>query len=195
MYKPAEDSFLLAEQIKLYLAGFSKRELSGLNVLDMGAGSGIQANICIDSGVLKNNILNVDIDKEAIESLKSKKYNAVQSNLFSEIKGIFNLIIFNPPYLPEVKHDKKKDTTGGKTGDETIFKFLKQAKSHLKKNGVILLLTSSFTPMKRINKLIKKLNMKKKKLAEKNIFFEKLFVFSISFLSNEPEQVQSQLKQ
>ncbi|MBU0957972.1 MAG: methyltransferase [Nanoarchaeota archaeon] len=179
MYNPAEDSFLLSEQIKLYLSKFSKPQLSSIHVLDMGSGSGIQAKTCIKSGISKKNILCSDIDSEVIKHLKSKKLITIKSNLFKNIKQKFDLIIFNPPYLPESEHDKQKDTTGGKQGDETIIKFLKQAKSHLEKKGKILLLTSSFTPMKKINQLIKKLNYKKIKLTEKNIFFEKLYVWEI----------------
>ena len=143
----------------------------------MGSGSGIQAETCLKLGFKK--VLCADIDKESLEFLKNQKLKTKKSNLFSNIKSKFDLIIFNPPYLPEDKFDKQKDTTGGKKGDETILRFLKQAKNHLKKDGKILLVLSSFTPKTKINQAIRQNKYKKIKLAEKNIFFEKLFVYEI----------------
>ncbi len=143
----------------------------------MGAGTGIQAETCINLGF--NNVLAADIDKEAVNFIKNKlKIKSIESNLFEKVKAKFDLIIFNPPYLPESKHDKKKDTTGGKLGDETIIKFLNQVKNHLTKEGDILLLLSSYTPRERINKIIKS-SYKAKKLAEKKLFFEKFEVLLI----------------
>jgi len=173
MYHPAEDSFILSESIKKYL----EKKGKSFKILDMGTGSGIQAETCKSLGF--NNILAADIDSASLEYVKNKvKVKTIKSNLFSKIKNKFDLILFNPPYLPEHEHDKEKDTSGGKKGDETIIKFLNQAKSHLTKDGEILLLSSSLTPNKEINKIIKKY-YKKKKLSEKKLFFEILEVWKI----------------
>jgi hypothetical protein len=61
--------------------------------------------------------------------------------------------------------------------DETIINFLQQAPSHLNKHGKILLLLSSMTPRKRINKILK--NYKHKKIADEKLFFETLEVFEL----------------
>ena len=143
----------------------------------MGSGSGIQAKTCRESGF--NNILTADITAEAVKFLKFKGFNAIKSDLFSNInkKQKFNLIIFNPPYLPENKYDKEKDTTAGKKGYEIIVMSLKQAKSHLEKNGKILLLISSLSKPDIIRKQAKKFGYKIKLLNQTNLFFEKLFVY------------------
>lgn len=172
IYEPSEDSFLLAEQVKKYA--------KGKNCLDMGSGSGILAERALLSGA--KSVLAVDIDKKSVKLLSSKKITAIQSDLFEKVSEKFDLIICNPPYLPQDSREDKESqliTTGGKEGDEFILNFIKQAKSHLEKNGKILLLTSSLTPMKRINSLLKKLNMTKKKLVEQPLFMEKLFVYMI----------------
>jgi len=170
-----EDSYFLSEVLKSYLKNKLKTKLK---ILDMGSGTGIQAETCKNLGF--KDILAVDIDTESVKFIKKKGINSIQSNLFSKInkKEKFNLIIFNAPYLPEDKHDKGKDTTGGKNGDETIIKFLTQAKSHLNKEGEIILLLSSLTPRKKIGQIIKK-SYKKEVLAEKTIFFEKLEIWKI----------------
>lgn len=174
MYQPREDSFFLSGQLKNHLR---KEKNKKLKILDMGCGSGIQAETAKAFGF--KNILCADIEEESVKHAKKLSFKAKKSNLFEKIKSKFDLIIFNPPYLPEHKFDKKKDTTGGKLGDETLLAFLKQAKSHLNSGGKILLLLSSFTPKTRINNLIKK-SYKKKLIAKQNMFFEKLEVWLLS---------------
>jgi len=172
MYPPKEDSFFLSEELKKHLKSKNKK----IKILDMGTGSGIQAETCFGLGF--KNILCCDIDRESITHAKKLGFKAIKSNLFNSIKTRFDLIIFNPPYLPEHKYDREKDTTGGKSGDETILRFLKQAKKHLNKNGEILLLISSLTPTDRIAEELEKYNHKI--IAEKNIFFEKLKILLLS---------------
>lgn len=151
-----------------------------IKILDMGTGSGIQAQTCKDLGF--NSILTVDINPEAVKPLKSKNFKSIKSDLFSKInkKQKFSLIIFNPPYLPENKYDKEKDTTAGKKGYELIIKFLKQAKFHLETDGKILLIISSFSKPNIIKKQAKELRYKIKILNQKSLFFERLFVLELT---------------
>ena len=179
MYPPKEDSYFLAEVLSAYLRKLSKAEKEKLTALDLGCGSGIQAET-LSKFIKKQNILCSDIDKEALKFVKNKKFKAINSNLFSKIKSKFNLIVFNPPYLPQDTYDKEKDTTGGKKGDETILKFLQQAGKHLKTKGKIFLLFSSLTPKTRIMNEIKKQNLIIEKTYEKKLFFEQLYIAIIS---------------
>lgn len=166
IYEPAEDSFLLQKYVKKYAKD---------KVLDMGTGSGIQALASLEK---TKDVLAVDINPSAVGQLKKKGIKAKVSDLFSNVKGKFDLIIFNPPYLPEDKReprDSSISTTGGKKGYETIEKFLKQAKKFLKKDGKILLVFSSLTG--NIEKLFSKYSYGFKKLEEKKLFFEKIYVY------------------
>jgi release factor glutamine methyltransferase len=178
VYPPSEDSYLLEAEVKKYLSNI--KDKSEFKVLDMGSGSGIQAKACIASGIKRKNIIAADIDRETIEELKKQKIPARKSNLFSNInkEKKFNLIIFNTPYLPEDKYDKKADTTGGKKGNEVTIKFLRKAKNYLVKEGVILLLFSSLSKPEQILAYAKKRNYKSEKLAEKNVgMMESLWVY------------------
>lgn len=166
IYEPAEDSFLLQKYVRKYAEG---------KVLDVGTGSGIQAITALEK---TKDVLAVDINPEAVKLLKEKGIKAKVSNLFSNVKGKFNLIIFNPPYLPEDKREPKDSataTTGGKKGYELIEKFLKQAKSFLEKEGRILMVCSSLTGD--VEKLFKKYGYKSKRLEEEKYFFEKIYVY------------------
>ena len=178
VYPPSEDSYLLETEVKNFLKEI--KDKSEFKVLDMGSGSGIQAKAAIASGVKRKNIIAADIDKETVEKLKEQKIPTRKSNLFSNInkEKRFNLIIFNAPYLPADKYDKKPDTTAGKTGNEIILKFLRKAKSHLAKDGIILLLFSSLSKPEKIINYSKKRNYNSEKLAEKNVgMMETLFVY------------------
>ncbi len=168
IYEAREDSFLL----KKYVNKYAKNK-----VLDLGCGSGI---LSLEALKKTNNVLGVDINKKAVEYCKKLKINAKYSNLFSNVKGKFDLIIFNPPYLPYDKNEDKNTrimVCGGKKGYEVIERFLKQAKKHLNKNGKILLLFSSLTG--NVDKILKKYGYKFKLLEEKELFFEKLYVYLI----------------
>lgn len=172
IYQPRDDSYLLEEQVKKYSR--NKR------VLDIGSGSGILALAASSSHA--SSVLASDIDKEALDNIHIKGIKKVHSDLFNNIEGKFDLIFFNPPYLPLDKRepaDSRLATTGGKKGDEVILRFLKQAKSHLTNNGLILLLVSSLTPRNKINELLSRLNLKHEILSSKSFFFETLEVWKI----------------
>lgn len=172
IYEPAEDSYLLESIISKYVKNKS--------VIEIGAGSGILSKKAKEQ--CAKSIVAVDINPDSIKLLKKEKIKAIKSNLFNKVKGNFDLIICNPPYLPEDKREDKDSkiiTTGGKKGDEFILKFLNQSVKHLSKNGIILLLVSSLTPKKRIVTLLKKLKLKKTTIATKKLFFEILEVWEI----------------
>jgi release factor glutamine methyltransferase len=180
IYPPSEDSYLLTEEVKKFIVSLKEEQKNNFKVLDMGSGSGIQAKTCLKEGIKKENILAADINKEAIKELKKQNLKSIKSNLFEKIKKAskFNLIVFNAPYLPEDKYDKEADTTAGKSGNEIIIEFLKQAKKYLEKEGIILLLFSSLSKPKEILSYAKKQGYKSKLLATKSVgMFETLFVY------------------
>ena len=166
IYEPAEDSFLLKKQLKNFIK-------KGMKVLDVGTGSGIQA---IEAKKLGADVLASDINPECLKL----EVETVQSDLFENIAEKFDIIIFNPPYLPEEPlepEDSKLSTTGGKRGNEILIRFLGQARAHLNPNGKILIVFSSLTPDMDI--ILEELNYKFKKLDEEKIDFEKLYVYLI----------------
>ena len=173
IYEPSDDSYLLKETLEKNIPIMVNKN-PNLKFLEIGCGSGIQLETALNLGMKKENIFSCDIHQIAVKKCKNLGLNCVKSDLFEKIKGKFDLIIFNPPYLPENKFDKEKDTTGGKKGSEVINKFLIQSKNHLNSKGKILILTSSLT------KGINWLNFKKKLLAKQKLFFEELYVYGLS---------------
>jgi release factor glutamine methyltransferase len=175
IYPPAEDSFLISSVIKNKIPELILKN-KNLKILEVGAGSGFQLEVLLNSKIKKQNIFACDINSNAVIHCKKLGFNCIQSNLFERVNGKYDLIIFNPPYLPEDKREDKESklaTTGGKKGGEIINEFLKQAKNHLAVGGRIFLLTSSLT------KGIKWDGWKKKILLKQKLFFEELYVWEL----------------
>ncbi|MFC1686211.1 HemK2/MTQ2 family protein methyltransferase [Nanoarchaeota archaeon] len=173
MYLPREDSEMLAEEVNKYAKG---------KVLDLGTGSGIQALSAAKSDRVKE-VLAVDIDGEAIAychaEINNPKITFQVSDLFSTVKGKFDVIVFNPPYLPKDKGIDDLALYGGKKGSELIEKFFDKADEHLKQDGFILLLFSSHTNKDKVDKIIRERMYKVKLLNRKHIFFEDLYVYLV----------------
>ena len=169
IYEPREDSLLLQKYVAQYAKG---------SVLDMGTGSGIQAETALQK---TNDVLAADIDKEVISHIKKKNISVVHSDLFSKIqKKKFDLIIFNPPYLPADKREKFEDSvalTGGKYGYEILERFFSQAKLYLKDEGKVLIVFSTITGD--IEFILNKYGYSFKKLDEQSFFFERIFVYLV----------------
>lgn len=165
-YEPAEDSALLEKHVK---------NLSHGKVLDIGTGSGIQAFAAKNAKTVTAS----DIDPNCKASFANSKIKFVQSDLFSNIKGKFDTIIFNPPYLPEDPRVKDITLDGGKKGHELIGRFLSQVNSHLKPEGIILMVISSLTGREKVEKLVAARMLEYAELEKQRIFFEDLHVWLI----------------
>lgn len=145
VYQPREDSRLLAKHVL-------ERDLQGLKCLDMGTGTGIIAEKMVASGA--EQVTAVDVNPEAVEEASQKtqgldNVEVKSSDLFENIEGEFDLIAFNPPYLPGDKLDEDLDGReiwrGGDSGEEFTEEFLNTAEKYLRENGEILFIISSLS--------------------------------------------------
>ncbi len=142
VYYPEEDSLLFAELLE-------NTDLQSKSCLEIGCGSGLLSIIMAKGGA---NVTAVDISEKAVETTKKNAQlnhvhiNAVQSDLFHNIHGLFDLIVFNAPYIP-VDLDSEKESLQWAAGKnaELIDRFVNDACKHLTKSGRILLLVSSIT--------------------------------------------------
>ena len=170
VYEPAEDSYLLIKALEV--KGNEK-------ILDMGTGCGIIALHLAKKGC---KVVAVDINEKAVENAKKNakanglKIDFRKSNLFEAINEKFDLIVFNPPYLPTKGEDLAWD--GGKDGIEIIKKFLEEAKNYLEKDGMIYIVLSSLCNIEKLKKLFEK-KYKFEEVLKQNFFFEKLYVYRL----------------
>ena len=168
VYRPAEDSYLLARHVALLVSG---------NVLDMGTGSGIQAVTAAMKPEVES-VLAVDINPEALREAEKRsddagvsgKLSFLHSDLFAEVKGRYDWIIFNSPYLPS---EGEADELAWAGGAGLIERFLTEARDHLQPEGSILLIYSSLSEPDLSGYEIKL-------LEETVLFFEKLYCVRLS---------------
>ncbi len=173
MYDPSEDSYLLQEEIVKYC---QNKVIN--NALDVGTGTGIQAETL---GKYAKSVLAVDIDEGSLKKARVKdNVELRQSDLFSNIEKdeLFDLIVFNPPYLPDDGGVEDKELIGGEKGVETTVEFLNQAEKHLKKDGCILFVASTRSDL---DFLEKNTSFFLEIVRELPLFFEKLYVYKAYF--------------
>ena len=141
---PRPETEMLVDHIK---NNFSNLE----NVLDLGTGSGCIA-IEISKLFESATILGSDVCEKALKVAKknnnqsNNKVNFIKSNWFSDIEGQFDLIISNPPYIPEgtkleasTLFEPKVALFSEETGLKDLKKIISEAINYLKINGALIL--------------------------------------------------------
>lgn len=123
---------------KIISKDFNANEMK--DILDVGCGSGL-ISIFISKLLPKAKIDASDINAFAIKSLiknneaNNTQVNAFVSDMFSNIDKKYDLIISNPPF---------HQGAGVKQLLEPTKKMIKEASSHLTKNGFMLIVANSF---------------------------------------------------
>jgi release factor glutamine methyltransferase len=173
MYKPNLDSFLLIDSIKNYL---------GDSALEIGTGSGIVSEFLLR---YFRNVVATDIDFKSLLYCKTNtnsKITLICCDATIAISGKFDLIVSNPPYLP---NDPFYDRTihGGITGIEKTIHFIESGIKNLKKNGYIILIVSSLSDTWKMDKFICKKKLNKKIINKKKLFSETLYVYELSLIN------------
>ena len=172
VYEPCEDSFLLADAA---LAEIKDTD----SVLEVGCGSGII------SAVIKANtkagIVAVDISPHAVKCTRDNGVDVIRGNLLSCIKGKFDVIVFNPPYLPTEDGEREEGwmnaaLDGGHDGRQVIYRFLDEAEFHLVNHGKIIMLVSSHTGIEEVKSRMLSLNYSVEEVAQDKLMFEQLVV-------------------
>ncbi|MDP6293400.1 MAG: methyltransferase [Candidatus Woesearchaeota archaeon] len=165
MYEPQEDSYLLAKYVKKLAKG---------KVLDIGTGSGIQAKAAVKSGTTVT-----AIDRFKQKPFTHTKIQYKQSNLFSNVRGKYDTLVCNPPYLPQEGKKRHVELEGGKKGWEYIKRLLNKLHEHLNPKGKLLLVFSSLTDKGLVDELIHEQGYIRDLLEEESMFFEKLYCYVI----------------
>lgn len=175
VYMPEQDTFLL---LKSALAEARPCDL----ILEIGCGSGLISQELACKG---KSILATDINPHAVRAAKARGLDVVRADLFRGIKGRFDLVLFNPPYLPTSQDERTAQwinyaLDGGKDGRETIVRFLEELHSHLCSSGRALLLISSLTGLEEVQEMAAEQGFNAGVVATHRCFFEQLNVLRIS---------------
>lgn len=167
IYPVSEDTLLLKKQVE-------QQDLEGKKVLEIGTGNGLIAETMLEKGA---KVTASDINKKALDQLPNQ-IKTVQSDLFESIEDEFDLICFNPPYLPE-DEDKEFDGSetwiGGKQGTELTEKFLEEAPNYLRPGGQAFIVVSSLAEDRGLKK-----DFDLEVVAKEKHWFETLYVMRLS---------------
>ncbi len=161
---PRPETELLVEECITNLIKYNNA-----SVLDIGTGSGCIA-ISLSKSFSDINVTACDISEKALEVAKKNAENLqakikfINSDIFSNIEGKFNLIVSNPPYIPKaMKKELQKEVleepeialfTNDELGIEFYKKIITEAKKFLEKKGM-LIFELQFNQSKYVEKLFK----------------------------------------
>nr|EGQ39724.1 MAG: HemK-related putative methylase [Candidatus Nanosalinarum sp. J07AB56] len=135
VYRPREDSRLLKQAV-------TSLDLEDKKFLDMGTGTGYIAEAALEQGA---DVTAVDIDPEAVDRARDRlpsNADVIQSDLFTDVQNDFDVMAFNPPYLPESRGGSTA-TVSGRDGARVSQRFLGECTDHLEDDGVVVLVVSS----------------------------------------------------
>lgn len=178
VYEPREDSWLLAEVVSEFARG---------RVIDVGTGSGVLARAALDAGC---DVVAVDIDPAAVAHARGAGVDALESDLFFAVDGLFDTIVCNTPYLPDEPLVPDVALDGGPRGFEWTLRFLGECAKRLSRGGQVLLLISSFTRPSIVEQWLVKNAFSFEVVASQKLSFEELFVYRIVWaLPDRPQAV------
>ena len=173
VYVPAEDSYLLADNLLIK---------EGQSVLEIGTGSGI---VAMYASKLTDEITVTDINFDACRlAEKNFRENGIENieilfgNMFEPVRNRkFDVILFNTPYLPTEEGEVLEDTInyafdGGLNGRKVIDVFLNEVGNHLNKGGIVQLIQSSLSGNEETLDMLDKSGFIAEIAASEHFFFE-----------------------
>ena len=163
VYDPAEDSFILIEILD---------NIRGSSVLEIGTGCGLIALECARAGA---DVVCTDINPYAVDlvnrnylrnkSLINGNFEVRLGDLFNPInqREVFDIIIFNPPYLPTKKNEMVGESgwfdvanDGGIGGIKITTLFIDKLPTFLNKKGRAYFIFSSLSDRNCLESFIEK---------------------------------------
>ena len=172
VYPPSDDSILFIQSLNVR---------KGEKVLEIGCGSGVVSIHCAKNGCI---VTSGDINPKAVKLTKRNAgengvhITVVETDVYSNIEGRFDTILFNLPYLP-VDEDGllARSWSGGPDGLGPFPDLLDGSSDHLNPEGRIVVVISSLMDTQALWDLLDDYDVES--IGELKLFFEKLAVLEI----------------
>ena len=177
VYQPAEDSGLLAEAA---IDSLSQPKA----VLEVGTGSGwVAERIAAETG---SRVIGSDINPHACQQARDRGVEAVRADLLAPFSdGVFDAVLFNPPYLPTDADNEWDDwmeqaLSGGEDGRRLIVPFLDSVERVLDPDGEIYLLVSSLMGYDIVVELAREAGFAAEDIRQESYPFETLSILKLT---------------
>jgi release factor glutamine methyltransferase len=176
VYEPAEDSYLMIDAARGEIAGSDRR----LHIIEIGTGSGI-VTAAMMRDAPEHRYAATDISPHAVTCARANRVPVIRADLFKGIRGRFDLIIFNSPYLPTTPAERvngwlDRAWMGGEDGRAVINRFLEHAPAFLADGGRVLLLLSSLTGIEAVRERMASVGLLVREVASVRCPGERLVV-------------------
>jgi release factor glutamine methyltransferase len=195
VYNPAEDTYLLLDTFK-YLTKCGDLDFSGKTVLELGTGTGLVSLwIAKNTSTQPDHLVVTDISPHAAHCTRDniiqnsmKPISILCSDLFSAFvrSTKFDIIIFNPPYVPSNNEDSRKPKDwerrtwdGGVQGREIIDQFLLSFADYLSCTGQAFLIHSSLNILAKTIEITKAQGFDLEIVGKTHLAWETLFVVAL----------------
>ena len=176
VYQPAEDSKLLADTAVPYAD-------PGDRVLDVGTGSGYIAHRFTEEADAA--VVGSDLNPHACRQARAAGVPVVCADQLAPFRdGGFNVVVFNPPYLPTDPDTEWGDwmeaaLSGGESGRDVIEPFLDDLRRVLAHDGDAFLLVSSLTGIDAVRTYARRSGLTTLELAAEAHPYERLVVLHL----------------
>jgi release factor glutamine methyltransferase len=175
-YEPAEDTELL-------LRALAREDVAGRRVCEVGPGSGVVSRALLDRGA---RLVAVEVNPHAVAATRALGVPVVRGDLLSCVRGPFDLVAFNAPYLPSNEDERlagdiDKAFHGGEGGVEVSERFARDLPRVLARpGGVALLVVSSRADLARLEATVRSAGLRHEKVEAQRFFFEEIAVWRLT---------------
>lgn len=177
VYRPSDDTFLLAKAVHANIR-------PGERFLEVGCGSGLSALVAARAGAVATAC---DLNPHAVAAARRNaaenklRLEVVESDLLAAVPGTFDVVAFNPPYLPTGPDEVLPGPLnlafdGGPDGNATVLRFAEQVGRLAPPPRLVLVVHSSLADPIPLERALAGFGYRCSIVAEESHFFERLAV-------------------
>ncbi len=146
VYEPSDDTFLLARVV-------AEVVLPGERFLEVGCGTGTVSMVAARCGA---RVTCTDVNPHAVKLAAANakenrlRLEATEADLMGDVEGPFEVIAFNPPYLPTAEDERVQGPLnaafdGGLSGNDVVLRFVAQLERCSWQARAVLIIHSSLS--------------------------------------------------
>lgn len=177
VYRPGDDTFLLAKAVYAEVR-------PGTRFLEVGCGTGFVSLVAARAGAT---VTCTDANPRAIALARHNArengltLTAVEADLLAGLSGPFDLVAFNPPYLPTAREEYIPGPLnlafdGGPDGNQVVLRFAAQLGALRPLASTVLVVHSSLSDPEPLRKAMAAFGYRDDVMLEESHFYERLTV-------------------